>query len=395
MRLIDTHSHYYGEVLFRLLAAREAVPRVEQHGAARFMVTPTSRFALCGGFVDMDARIAWMASQRIGHQVITFPGALGPDVLPIAEAGPLVRDVNDELAAVCAAHPGRFTALAGLPLADVDASVAELDRACGTLGLRGAIIPSNYVMSLAVLERLHPVLDAASRLGAHLMIHPGQRHDEDLSPRRYDDLRVHRASTVDLHNGLSHAVVTLLYARLAERYPGATFQVVNLGGAFPMLVERLDHISATRDPAAPQPSTLIGGLMFDTASLGRHSIELAVNILGAGRIMLGTDYPIFDTHTASEALDAAAIDIAARSAIGHGNAARLLGLLSISYQIQQRDWHNLCYGSGHAACTGKRRPSPDTPAGPCPDRRPDGGDPAARSARHAPPLLQREPVRPG
>ena len=83
-----------------------------------------------------------MADQGIGHQVITFPGALGPDVLPAAEAVPLVRDVNDELAAVCAAHPARFIALAGLPLADIDASVAELERACGSLGLRGAIIPS-------------------------------------------------------------------------------------------------------------------------------------------------------------------------------------------------------------------------------------------------------------
>ena len=226
----------------------------------------------------------------------------------------------------CVRHsPDRFTALAGLPLADIDSSVAELERACGTLGLRGAIIPSNYFMSLAVMEQLRPVLDAANHLGAHLMIHPGQRHDEDLAPRRYDDLSMHRASTVDLHNGLSHAVVTLIYAGL-EHYPNATVQVVNLGGAFPMLVERMDHITATRDPGAPPPSSLIGNLTFDTASLGPRSIELAVNIFGQERIMLGTDYPIFDSRTATEALDEAAISEAAREAIGSGNARRVLKL---------------------------------------------------------------------
>jgi predicted TIM-barrel fold metal-dependent hydrolase len=324
--LIDTHSHYYGEALFRILSRRADVPRVEQEGGGRFMVTSTSRFALRGGFVDLAARLGWMAEQRIGHQLITFPGALGPDVLPAAEAVPLVRDVNDELAAICAAHPARFSALAGLPLADIDCAIAELERACGGLGLRGAILPSNYFVSRPHMDYLRPLLAAADALGAHLMVHPGHRHDEDLAPRRYDDLAMHRASTVDLHNGIAHATVTLIYADLGRHFPRASFQVVNLGGSFPMLVERLDHVVATRDPAAPRPSSLIGNLLFDSASLGPRSLEMAVAVYGAERIMLGTDYPIFDSSVATDALDAAGIGDAARAAIGFGNARRLLRL---------------------------------------------------------------------
>jgi predicted TIM-barrel fold metal-dependent hydrolase len=323
---VDTHSHYYGEALFGILARRDAVPRVEQDGRERYMVTSTSRFALRGGFVDLDARLGWMADQGIGHQLITFPGALGPDVLPTAEAVPLVRDVNDELAAVCAAQPAHFSALAGLPLADIDSAIAELERACAGLGLRGAILPSNYFTSLALMEYLHPLLAAADALGAHLMVHPGHRHDEDLAPRRYDDLAMHRASTVDLHNGIAHATVTLIYAGLDTRFPNASFQVVNLGGTFPMLAERLDHVVATRDPAAPRPSTLIGNLLFDTASLGPRSIEMSVAILGAERIMFGTDYPIFDSHVSTDALTTASIPEATREAIGFGTARRLLRL---------------------------------------------------------------------
>ena len=326
IRHIDTHAHYYGEALFQALARRDAVPRVDTDGADRFMVTPTSRFALRGGFVDLATRLAWMDAQGIDHQVITFPGALGPEVLPAGEAAPIVRDVNDELAAVCAAHPGRFTALAGLPLASIDLAVAELERACRALGLRGAILPSNYFASLATMAYLHPVLEAADALGAHLMVHPGQRHDEKLTPRRYDDLAMHRASTVDLHNGLSHAVVTLIYAELGVRYPHASFQVVNLGGAFPILVERMDHIVATRHPDAPRPSALVGGLVFDTASLGPRSLEMAVAVLGAKRVMLGTDYPIFDSRVATDALAAVHITDAERMAVASGNAMRVLGV---------------------------------------------------------------------
>jgi predicted TIM-barrel fold metal-dependent hydrolase len=323
---IDTHSHYYGEALFRILGRRAAVPRVEQAAGERFMVTSTSRFALRDGFVDLGVRLDWMAAQGIGHQLITFPGALGPDVLPIAEAAPLVRDVNDELAAVCAAHPARFSALAGLPLADIDSAIGELERACRVLGLRGAILPANYFVSTGAMQHLRPLLTAADALGAHLMVHPGHRHDEDLAPRRYDDLAMHRASTVDLHNAIAHAMVTLIYADLDNVFPNASFQVVNLGGSFPILVERLDHVVATRDPAAPRPSRLIGNLLFDSASLGPRALELAVAIYGAERIMLGTDYPIFDSRVATDALDAAAITEAARTAIGHGNAHRLLRL---------------------------------------------------------------------
>ncbi len=204
--------------------------------------------------------------------------------------------------------------------------MAELERACGKLGLRGAILPSNYFVSLSQMAYLSPLLEAASALGAHLMVHPGQRHDESLAPRRYDDLAMHRASTVELHNGLSHAVVTLIHAGLSEHYPGATFQVVNLGGAFPMLVERMDHIVTTRDPGAPLPSTMVGNLCFDTASLGPRSLEMAVAVLGAERVMLGTDYPIFASRVSTDALTGARISEAARAAVASGTAMRVFGI---------------------------------------------------------------------
>jgi predicted TIM-barrel fold metal-dependent hydrolase len=324
--MIDTHAHYYGEALFARLAARAAVPRVERDGAARVMVTPTSRFVLAGGFLHLAERLAWMDGQGIATQVITFPGALGPDVLPVAEAVPLVRDVNDELAAVCAAHPGRFVALAGLPLAGLDAALAELERAVAGLGLRGVILPANYVLDLAGLARVAPLLAAAARLGAQVMVHPGQRHDEDLAPRHWADLGIHRASTIELHNELSHATLTLLHARLPERFPGLTVQVVNLGGAFPMLVERMDHIAAVRAPEAPRPSALLGPLWVDTASLGPRAIELAVAVFGAERVMLGTDYPIFATGVSTAAVAQARLSPAEREAVARGTAARLFGV---------------------------------------------------------------------
>jgi predicted TIM-barrel fold metal-dependent hydrolase len=322
--LIDMHAHFYGEALFTRLAARAEVPRVERSGARRFMVTPTSRFELHGGFLSVRARLDYMDSVGIDRQLITFPGALGPDVLPIADSVPLVRDVNDELASTCRADPDRFAALCGLPLADIDASITELERACRLFGIIGAILPSNYFLSLARLDALRPLFAAGDAMGAHFMLHPGLRHDEPMAPKQYEDLGIHRASTIDLHAGITHALLTLIHSDVQQRYPNLGWQVVNLGGAFPMMVERMDHIVATRDPDAPRPSTLLGGIMFDSASLGPRALELAVSVFGAERIMLGTDYPIFATDVATRALADAAIPEVARAAIASGNALRIL-----------------------------------------------------------------------
>ncbi|MGI4951680.1 MAG: amidohydrolase family protein [Janthinobacterium lividum] len=321
---IDTHSHFYGETLFACLSRRDGVPRVESRGAARFMVTPTSRFELRGGFVSVDERLAWMDANRIARQVMTFPGALGPDVLPAREAVPLVRDVNDELASVCRAHPDRFVGLAGLPLADLGAAMAELERARG-LGLIGFILPSNYAATLAHLDSLTPLFAVADQLGAHVMLHPGLRADEDLTPRAYADLSIHRASSLDLHSDIGHALTTVIYSRLTTRYRNVTVQVVNLGGTFPVLIERMDQIVATRDPTAPRPSSMLDGIWVDNASLGPHALALAVAVFGADRILMGTDYPIFETDISL----AAARNHGSRELILAHNAAKLLASYAV------------------------------------------------------------------
>jgi predicted TIM-barrel fold metal-dependent hydrolase len=53
---------------------------------------------------------------------------------------------------------------------------------------------------------------------------------------------------------------------------------------------------------------------------------MAVAVLGAERIMLGTDYPIFDSAVATDALAEARISDSARAAVASGTAIRVLGL---------------------------------------------------------------------
>ena len=207
------HAHFYGEALFARLAGRTGVPRVETDDGRRFMVTPTSRFELRGGFLSVQARLDYMNEVGIDRQLITFPGALGAEVLPLAEAVPLVREVNDELSETCRAHPRRFAALCGLPLADIDAAIGELERACRLFGVVGAILPWQIIFpasrgSNAAL-RCSPPATRWARISCCI---PGPRHDEPMTPKQDQDLGMHRASTIDLHAGIAHALLTLIHS---------------------------------------------------------------------------------------------------------------------------------------------------------------------------------------
>jgi len=53
------------------------------------------------------------------------------------------RLANDQSAAVVADHPGRFAALASLPLPDVEATLAELDHALDALSMDGVVLSAS------------------------------------------------------------------------------------------------------------------------------------------------------------------------------------------------------------------------------------------------------------
>ena len=86
-----------------------------------------------------EMRLALMDEQGVDVQVLSLTTAglhnLGP--APAVEAA---QRVNDQIAAACARHPGRFQGFAALPTPDPDAAPRELERAVCELGLKGALL---------------------------------------------------------------------------------------------------------------------------------------------------------------------------------------------------------------------------------------------------------------
>ncbi len=325
---IDLHCHYVPAGLAEALRGRTEPPFIEPapEGGERF-VMPIGSLPFTEAYVDMDQRLDFMDDHGVDLQLLSFPGLFGRDSLPAAESAPLLRLFNDDLAALCARHPGRFLGLAALPFADMDLAVAELRRGVTELGLAGAILPVNGLVTAEHAAAFAPLFAAADALGAHLFVHPGRRPDEvpppGAPPAPPPDQAIARRA-LEVQHRVAHAMVTLLFTDVLDPYPDVSVHVANLGGTLPMVIERMDHVAETRAPDTPLFTSRARRLHVDCSSLGPHAIEIAASVFGHDRLVMGTDCPIFRTDWTLRAIAAARLTDAERAAIRHDNAAKLL-----------------------------------------------------------------------
>ncbi len=322
---IDAHAHWVPPALESALRARRSPPCIEagSDGVTRLRM-PIGGLAFDGRYGSIPRRLADMDRLGVQRQILSLPGLFGVDSLPAEQAAPLLRRFNDDLAALCREHPARFSGLAALPWMDIAAARAEFERARGELGLIGAIVPVDSLLSVAAAQALRPVFALGQRLGAHFFVHPGRGPGSPPLPPAPPDHEIARRA-LQVQHDVGQAMVTLLLSDLLDECPDVSVQVANLGGTFAAVVERMDHMTRLRSPGAELPSARAGRVWVDCASLGPRALEQAVAVFGAGRVLLGTDCPIFDTgHTLAAVADAR-LDEAQRQAILHGNAQAMLG----------------------------------------------------------------------
>jgi len=185
-------------------------------------------------YFDLDHRLELMD----GRGVTAAAVSLMP-FRPLEDSSPnarLAAIANDELLAACSEHPNRFVALAYLPLPDVTASLAELERIAHQPGLRGLSIVAAQTLYRPDQIGLEPLLAQAADLGLPVVLHPTVS-STDFGPG---------FAGLGLESGMQAMITTSLVAsRLAisgilDRVPGLELILTNLGGVLPFLGERLD-----------------------------------------------------------------------------------------------------------------------------------------------------------
>lgn len=268
---------------------------------------------------DMDAMGVDVQALSVSpyHLYYWVEGDLGVDAF---------QKINDDLAELAAAHPDRFIGLGAVPLQDVDATLAELERCRRDLGFPGIEVSTHVEGEELSSPRLAPFWEAVEDLEMVVFIHPsGFTH-----PQRFTDHYFYNTIGHPLESTI--CVGRLIFDGVMERHPSLKIVVAHGGGYLPAYAGRFDHAYHAREDVRaglPEPpSEYLARFYFDTMVFEPDQLGFLISKYGADHILLGTDYP-YDMGEADplglmrkvEGLTPDEVDL-----IGGGNAARLLGV---------------------------------------------------------------------
>ena len=326
MPVIDFHNHYYPPGYLKALQSGESQVRVtiDDHGNPLLHYPGDYNIAVPGQR-DLNVREKMLNDLGIDMQVLTMTTP-GTHVETPATAARLASLVNDEFAEGIAAHPGRFTALATLPLNDPAASVKELERAMRQLGLRGAMLFGNVNGVALADQRFWPLYELANDLNAVLYIHP----THPLGVEAMTDFWL--MPLVGFLFDTTLAAAKLVFTGVPEKFPRIKWALTHLGGAIPYLAERLDRghraFKECRVNIQRPPSEYLKKFYFDTVNFNTDALKMAIAFAGADHLLAGSDYAhqIGSPRLMLESIRTLDISEDDQAAILGGNAARLLGL---------------------------------------------------------------------
>jgi aminocarboxymuconate-semialdehyde decarboxylase len=320
--LVDSHAHLMPPAhldAIRSERARFPSVRVIDDGGSIALAFAGGRPTrpVSKGLSDIRARIAWMDSQGIDRQVVGgWVDSFGYE-LPPAEGEAWSRLANDAMRDAARAEP-RLVPLATVPMQD-GARAAAVLRDAMAQGFPGAMIGTlpRGVGSVLDVPDLDPFWAAADETGAVVHIHPS-----------FDagDIRVNDYGLANAVGRISDAMVAV--GRLASsghvaRYRDAKV-VVPMGAAgLPFLLGRLKRNHKVT-PGVADPVEALSLLYTDTILHDARVLRFVVEILGADRLMLGSDmpFPIGDDEPA-KVVAAAGLRADQIASINGGLAARL------------------------------------------------------------------------
>jgi len=239
-----------------------------------------------------------------------------------ADAGDVARRANDGLAEIVAAQPRRFAAVGSLPLPDLDAAIAELDRVYDELSLDGVMLLTNVAGTYLGDSAWEPLFAALEERRAYVFVHPG------FLP--YAPPLPHPVWLYEFPFETVRAVTNLIYSGTLERHPSIRLQLAHLGGAAPFLAHRIASL-ADREPeaAALAPAGAVAHLarLYYDTGLTNNAPALAATreITSLDHIVFGTDWPYAALPERGDpAPDLDVLGAERRSAVEFANAAELV-----------------------------------------------------------------------
>ncbi|MEZ5346724.1 MAG: amidohydrolase family protein [Pyrinomonadaceae bacterium] len=235
------------------------------------------------------------------------------------------RVLNDGIAAIVAKYPKRFVGLGTIPMQDTVLAVSELER-IKSIGLAGVEIGSNVNQLNLGETRFFDIFKACEELGLAVFVHPWEMMGEAEMQKYW------LPWLVGMPAETSRAICSLIFSGVFEKLPGLRIAFAHGGGSFPSTIGRIEHGFEVRPDLCAvdnsvNPRNYLDRMYFDSLVHSKEMLAFLIDLVGAHRIALGTDYPFpLGELKPGELIETMPVDDEVKALLLHGSALNWLNM---------------------------------------------------------------------
>jgi len=293
--VIDCHAHIVPPEMWRAMQHEGARYGVEIGGddARRMIRLAGSDFArpMYMPLTATDARLATMDRQGIDMQVLSGYVDFTGYTMPLDLAVRFSELQNACIAGVVAENPRRYAGAANVPLQDTTSAIRVMERARRDYGFHAVQI-APYFGGKRFLDdpALDPFWAAAEEMEMLILFHP------------YDEKPAAGLGDYFLHNCIGYPLQTtiaaarMMFSGVFTRFPKLRMRLPHAGGFLPFQLERFRHAADFRpEPRSrgfsEDPLDVVRRLYYDSVTFSPANLRYLVELVGADRLLLGSDFP--------------------------------------------------------------------------------------------------------
>ena len=326
MPVIDVHTHMFTERWLELLKQEGGIYNIKMRpdGQQEIFRGDTPVVIPQRGHFDYALRIRHMDEAGIDISIVslTCPNVYwGNEDVSLRAA----RESNDTMAGAQATYPGRIRWLTSLPWEYPHAALEELARTCGN-GAIGVMVLANVAGRSLADPFFAPVWAEIDRRGLPVLVHPTDPPGVDMMDMTKYDL----SWSVGFMFDTTLAITRMIFDGFFDRYPRLKLIASHGGGTLPYLVGRFEKGDEVEIPSRrrmqSKPTDYLRHIYYDSITYDVRPLQYLISVVGAERVMFGTDWPHQVHDTQGAFANTAKLPGQHMKAIRSENARRVFGL---------------------------------------------------------------------
>jgi len=291
MAIIDVHTHMFTHEYMEVLKARGGIYNLKMRpdGQAEIFRNDTPVAIPQAGHFDYVLRLKDMDSAGIDVSVVslTCPNVFWGDENTSSN---VARQSNASMASAQKKWPDRIRWFASLPWEYPGRAREELKRSCDE-GAVGVMVLANIAGSSLTDPCFAPIWEEIDARALPVLVHPTDLPGiEGMDMKQYD-----LSWSVGFMADTTIAFARIIFDGFLDLYANLKLIASHGGGTLPYLVGRFDKGDevelASRRRMKGKPSEYLKRIWYDCITYDARALNYLISIVGADRVLFGTDYP--------------------------------------------------------------------------------------------------------